>query len=226
MTVKEDVAKVMKDFHSAEKFMGLCCIAPVVAAKVFGKNSGGPGTKLTMGNKGSEEEWPYQGAIDAATSFGNSMELTNLDGVTVDAQNKIVTAPAYMSGKANPGQIYDNVKKMVDTVAQRVRKDPGSALPVSIIVTVEIKPDQMEAFLKAMDFNSQNSRLEEGCYRFDVLQDQENPNKFTFYEVYKDQAAIDFHKTTKHYDAWNQVKLSGAVVSQSVAKTNGVFFGY
>ena len=35
MTVKDDVAKVMKDFHGEQKYIGLCCIAPVVAAKVF-----------------------------------------------------------------------------------------------------------------------------------------------------------------------------------------------
>ena len=36
MTVKRDVAKVLKDFHVNEKYIGLCCIAPVVAAKFFG----------------------------------------------------------------------------------------------------------------------------------------------------------------------------------------------
>lgn len=183
--------------------MGLCCIAPVVAAKVLGKSSGGPGATLTMGGKGTEEAWPYQGAIDAAASFGNEMVLTELDGAVLDSANKIVTAPAYMSGQSSPAQIYENVKKMVDMVAEQVRQDGRDSLPFSVLVHVEIKPDRIDDFKKALAFNSENSRLEEGCYRFDVLQDQENPCKFTFYEVYKNTAALDAHKQTKHYDAWN-----------------------
>lgn len=226
MTVKDDVVKVVKDFHSAQKFMGLCCIAPVVAAKVLGKNSGGPGATLTLGRTGSEENWPYQGAIEAASSFGNDVKEAEIHEAVVDADNKIVTAPAYMKGTATPAEVYESVKKMVDTVAQQLSESSSSSLPISIIVSVEIKPDRIEDFKKALAYNSENSRLEEGCHRFDVLQDQENPHKFTFYEVYKDSAAIDAHKQTKHYDAWNQLKLSGAVVSQSVQKAHGLFFGY
>ena len=62
---------MLKDFHSAQKYIGLCCISPIVAAKVFGTNSGGPGLKLTLACKG--EDWPYGGSIDAAASFGNQL---------------------------------------------------------------------------------------------------------------------------------------------------------
>jgi len=228
MAVKDDVVGVVKDFHAAQKYMGLCCIAPVIAAKVLGTASGGPGTTLTMGGKGSEAEWPHQGAIDAAASFGNSMVETDVDGVVVDAANRIVTAPAYMKGTASSAEVYDSVKQMVDTVSQHLRESPGSSLslPISILVTVEIEPDRIDDFKKALSVNAVKSRLEEGCYRFDVLQDRENPNKFTFYEVYEDSAAIDAHKQTKHYDGWAQLKASGAVVSQSVQKWRGLFFGF
>lgn len=30
--------------------------------------------KLTMGNRGAESDWPYQGAIDVAASFGANMQ--------------------------------------------------------------------------------------------------------------------------------------------------------
>jgi enhancing lycopene biosynthesis protein 2 len=36
MTVKADVERVLKDFNSAGKPIALCCIAPLLAAKVFG----------------------------------------------------------------------------------------------------------------------------------------------------------------------------------------------
>lgn len=69
----------MKEFHAAKKYIGLCCISPILAAKVFGKNSGGNGAKLTLGCKGSESDWPYQGAIDAASGFGNDMVEVDID---------------------------------------------------------------------------------------------------------------------------------------------------
>ena len=74
MTVHNDVSAVMKDFHAAKKYIGLCCISPIVAAKVFGTKSGGPGLKLTLGCRG--DDWPYNGSIDAATSFGNELVET------------------------------------------------------------------------------------------------------------------------------------------------------
>lgn len=60
----------------------MSCIAPIIAAKVFGSKSGGPGAKLTLGSKG--ENWPYQDAIDAATSFGNELVETQINEVCID----------------------------------------------------------------------------------------------------------------------------------------------
>lgn len=54
------VADVLKRFHSAGKPIGLCCISPVLAAKVI------PGVTVTVG--GEEEEggvWPYAGTAGA-----------------------------------------------------------------------------------------------------------------------------------------------------------------
>ena len=34
MTVNDQVERVLKDFHSAGKPIGLCCISPIIAAKV------------------------------------------------------------------------------------------------------------------------------------------------------------------------------------------------
>ena len=36
MEVKPDVSQVLKDFHQNQKYIGLCCISPIIAAKVFG----------------------------------------------------------------------------------------------------------------------------------------------------------------------------------------------
>merc|ERR1712083_973052 len=62
MSVDAEVSRVLEEFHSAGKPQALCCIAPVVAAKVLGSK----GVSLTLGNQGSETDWPYQGSIEAA----------------------------------------------------------------------------------------------------------------------------------------------------------------
>ena len=100
--------------------------------------------------------------------------------------------------------------------------------PIVLVVTVEIAKERLEAFRAAMEIDAAGSRLEPGCLRFDLLEDAENPLKFTFYEAraqaYVDAAAIDFHKTQPHYKAWADFKAAGGVLSQTVAKSKGVDF--
>lgn len=102
-------------------------------------------------------------------------------------------------------------------------KDTGT-LPFVVIVNVQINEERISDFKEALEFNSTNSRKEEGCLRFDVMQDKSDPTKFVFYEAYVDQDALTFHKTTAHYKKWADFKSSGGVVSQNVQKMNGIFF--
>ena len=64
MSVQADIEKALKDFKKADKVIGLTCIAPIIAAKVFGNM----GVKMTLG--GRADNFPYAGSIDAASSFG------------------------------------------------------------------------------------------------------------------------------------------------------------
>ena len=43
MTVDAGVSEVVKSFHTVGKPIGMCCIAPVIAAKVI------PGVEVTVG---------------------------------------------------------------------------------------------------------------------------------------------------------------------------------
>ncbi|KAJ9451395.1 Glyoxalase ElbB [Diplonema papillatum] len=104
MAVDPAVEAVLKEFHAAKKPLGLCCIAPIVAAKVFGRKSGGPGLTLTLGCRG--DAWPYQGSIDAAESFGNELKECDMDATCFDKKNKLVTAPAYMKENATPHEVF------------------------------------------------------------------------------------------------------------------------
>ncbi len=57
----------------------------------------------------------------------------------------------------------------------------------------------------------------------DVLQAQDDPNKFYFYEVYEDADAIAHHKEQAHYAAWGAFKESGGVNSSVSKKADGKF---
>jgi quinol monooxygenase YgiN len=59
----------------------------------------------------------------------------------------------------------------------------------------------------------------------DVLRDQSNSNKFWFYEIYENTAAVDFHKTQPHYQAWADFKESGGTLRSVSHKADAEFIG-
>jgi len=73
------------------------------------------------------------------------------------------------------------------------------------MVSLKVKPDQRQRFLEAAEDDSICSVRDEGggCLRFDVLQDQADENRYFFYEVYRDQAALDAHRTMPHFARWS-----------------------
>jgi (4S)-4-hydroxy-5-phosphonooxypentane-2,3-dione isomerase len=74
---------------------------------------------------------------------------------------------------------------------------------LAIWVKVRVKADQKERFLKAIEHDALGSERDEpGCLRFNVLQDQKDPNVYYFYEVYKDEAALEAHRAAPHYAVW------------------------
>ncbi len=117
MTVQQDIEKVLRDFRSENKVIGLTCIAPIIAAKVFGKDESG--VKLTLGGRG--DNFPYAGSLDAAESFGATVEEKSVSEVSIDYKNHVVTTPAYMQGDASPHQIYDGIQSFLIKVQSLVR---------------------------------------------------------------------------------------------------------
>ncbi len=72
------------------------------------------------------------------------------------------------------------------------------------IVHVWVKPEHMDAFIKASRANHEASVQEPGNRRFDVLQDAENPAKFVLYEAYVSAEDAAAHKQTRHYLSWRE----------------------
>jgi (4S)-4-hydroxy-5-phosphonooxypentane-2,3-dione isomerase len=71
-----------------------------------------------------------------------------------------------------------------------------------VCVHVHVKPEHSAAFAEASQENARNTILEPGNFRFDVLQQADDPNHFILYEVYRDEAAVKAHKETPHYARW------------------------
>ena len=69
-------------------------------------------------------------------------------------------------------------------------------------VYVTVKPDQLDAFKAAILTNAAASRTEPGCIRFDVIQKKDDPYTFVLVEIYQNEAALDAHRQTPHFQQW------------------------
>ena len=69
-------------------------------------------------------------------------------------------------------------------------------------VYLHVKPEMLDSFLAATIENASNSRKEAGVVRFDVIQQSDDPTRLMLIEVYRDQAAIESHRQTAHYQVW------------------------
>ncbi len=75
----------------------------------------------------------------------------------------------------------------------------------ALMVSLRVKSEVREKFLQAIEDDSICSvRDEPGCLRFDVLQDREDPDRYYFYEVYRDEAAFQAHLQTPHLARWRK----------------------
>ena len=71
---------------------------------------------------------------------------------------------------------------------------------ICMLIEVHVKPTALDEFLKVIKHDAVRSVADEpGCLRFDVLRDSDDPLKFYFYEVYKDEAARLAHRQMPHF---------------------------
>ncbi|RLW08294.1 hypothetical protein DV515_00003302 [Chloebia gouldiae] len=109
-TVNEHVNSTLQAFHGAKKPIGLCCISPVLAAKVF------PGCEVTVGqDKNVDGRFPDAETASAIAELGCKHICKNVNESHVDKANKIVTTCAFMC-KAPLHEIFDGIGTMVQEV--------------------------------------------------------------------------------------------------------------
>ncbi|XP_068182315.1 glutamine amidotransferase-like class 1 domain-containing protein 3, mitochondrial [Antennarius striatus] len=105
-TIEPQVEKLITAFHKAGKPLGMCCIAPILAAKVF------PGCELTVGSDNACERWPYAQTVGVLKEMGCKHVNTDVDVAHVDVKNKLVSNCAFMCN-APIHEVFDGIGVMV-----------------------------------------------------------------------------------------------------------------
>jgi autoinducer 2-degrading protein len=90
-------------------------------------------------------------------------------------------------------------------------------------VHVQVKPDQVDAFLSATLENAQDSVNEPGVARFDVVQQQDDPTRFVLVEVYRTKDDPAKHKETAHYQKWRDTVADMMAAPRTGIKYSNVF---
>ena len=96
-----EVARVLKEFHRANKPIGAMCIAPTLIAKVLGSK----GVNLTIGDDAAT-------AQEIEKSGAHHVKCAVTDYVS-DRDHKVLTTPAYMYGNASPFEVFTGIRKMI-----------------------------------------------------------------------------------------------------------------
>ncbi|WP_455887569.1 isoprenoid biosynthesis glyoxalase ElbB [Pseudomonas rustica] len=103
-SVNPDVLALAEAFADACKPVGLICISPALAAKIYG-----PGVVCTIGNDA--------GTAAAVEKMGGTHEECDVHDIVEDIQRKLVTTPAYMEAKSI-SEAAGGIYKLVDRVLE------------------------------------------------------------------------------------------------------------
>lgn len=103
-TVHPDVLALAEAFADACKPVGLICISPALAAKIYG-----PGVVCTIGTDA--------GTSAAVVKMGGTHEECDVHDIVEDTQRKLVTTPAYMLAKSI-SEAAGGIYKLVDRVLE------------------------------------------------------------------------------------------------------------
>lgn len=103
-TVQPDVLALTEAFAEAGKPVGLICISPALAAKIYG-----PGVTCTIGNDAD--------TAAALNKMGATHEDCEVSEIVEDKARKLVTTPAYMLAQSI-SEAASGINKLVDRVLE------------------------------------------------------------------------------------------------------------
>lgn len=94
-----------------------------------------------------------------------------------------------------------------------------------VSVTIFVKPEALQPFIAATLDNAKNTRREPGNLRFDVLQAEDDPNRFLLYEAYRAKEDFVKHQQTAHYLRWKETVANWMAQPRQGVKHSSLFFG-
>ena len=69
---------------------------------------------------------------------------------------------------------------------------------LTIVANIDAKPEKMELVKMELLKLISITRAEKGCINYDLHQDNENPNHFTFYENWESRELWQIHMNNQH----------------------------
>lgn len=103
-SINPQVLALAEAFAEAGKPVGLICISPALAAKIYG-----PGVTCTIGNDAD--------TAAALDKMGATHIECTVEDIVEDPARKLVSTPAYMLGK-NISEVASGINKLVDRVLE------------------------------------------------------------------------------------------------------------
>lgn len=103
-SVNPQVLELAEAFAEAGKPVGLICISPALAAKIYG-----PGVTCTIGN--------CTDTAAALDKMGATHQECAVEDIVEDQARKLVSTPAYMLGK-NISEVASGINKLVDRLLE------------------------------------------------------------------------------------------------------------
>ena len=103
--VDPDVEHFLKAVHQQGSWIGACCIAPVILAKIFGDQ----GVEVTIGQGDAEHA--------EVEKTGATHIKMNVNGVHRDSARRVITTPAYMEAQRIselPTGINELVRQLIE----------------------------------------------------------------------------------------------------------------
>jgi enhancing lycopene biosynthesis protein 2 len=101
--VQVDVAQFLRAMHRAQKPIGLICISPVLAPKLFDN------AKCTIGNDTQ--------TANKIIDMGAEHIPCDVEHIVVDEKNRLVSTPAYMLAN-NLNELFIGIGRLVDKVVE------------------------------------------------------------------------------------------------------------
>ncbi len=92
-----------------------------------------------------------------------------------------------------------------------------------LMVHIHVKPEYIESFKEATLANARGSIQEPGVVRFDVLQQADDPTRFSLYEVYHAPEDHAKHRETAHYLTWRDTVTEMMAETRQAVKLINLF---